>query len=312
MAKFTARYRTPNPCKVCGKHVEAGELIVWSRRNRGIFYHAACFDSFKPVETINERGEVEIKSEAAAEVEEIKFEKFDGKHEKFSVLLQLCKAHSAETPINIWMTGPAGSGKTKAAHQVAEALNQPFYFIGSISEPYSLLGYRDANGNYVRTLFREAYENGGVFLMDEIDGSSPNALLVFNAALANGHCAFPDKVVTRHKDCIVIAAANTFGLGGTSDYVGRVKLDAATLSRFVWLDWGYDEKLERKLAGNDAWFNRVVEIRNKVKSLGLRILVTPRATYTGAALLKSGIPQSMVEEMVIKQGMTNEQWAQVR
>jgi hypothetical protein len=135
---------------------------------------------------------------------------------------------------------------------------------------------------------------------------------VFNAALANGHCAFPDKVVTRHKDCIMIAAANTFGLGGTSDYVGRVKLDAATLSRFVWVDWQYDERLERKLAKNDAWFERVLSIRKKAKNLGLKILITPRATYTGAALLKSGINQEIVEEMVVKQGMTDEQWRAIK
>lgn len=308
MANFKAAARTENPCKVCGIFVEAGEMFVWSRRLRGVTYHQACFDSFKPVETVNEKGEVEITSQAVKA--EIKSDFL--KHEKFDLLLSLCLAHSQATPINVWLTGPAGSGKTKACEQIAAAMDQPFYFIGAISEPYSLLGYRDATGNYVRTLFREAYENGGVFLMDEIDGSSPNALLVFNAALANGFCAFPDKVVPRHKDCIVIAAANTFGLGGTSDYVGRVKLDAATLSRFVWIDWQYDERLERKLAGNDKWFERVLNIRTKAKNLGLKILITPRATYTGAALLKAGIAWETVELLVVKQGMTDEQWGSIK
>lgn len=308
MANFRAARRTENPCKVCGIYVEAGYMVVWSRRNKGVVYHQTCFNTFKPVETVNDKGEVEIKSTAT----EINLKSDSDKHESFGLLLALCKSHSQQIPINIWVTGPAGSGKTKACEQIAQELKQPFYFIGAISEPYSLLGYRDANGQYVRTLFREAYENGGVFLMDEIDGSSPNALLVFNAALANGWCAFPDKVVPRHKDCVIIAAANTFGLGGTSDYVGRVKLDAATLSRFVWVDWQYDEQLERKLAKNDDWFERVRSIRRKAKSLGLKILITPRATYTGAALLKVGINQEMVEQMVVKQGMTDEQWAQIK
>lgn len=313
MATFKAKYRTETPCKVCNLHVEKGEMLVWSRRNRGVFYHQACFDTYKPVETVNEKGEVEIKPEVAApKVRNTVLKSAKDKHEKFGLLLALCNAHTSETPINVWLTGPAGSGKTKACQQIAEELNQPFYFIGAISEPYSLLGYRDANGNYVKTLFREAYENGGVFLMDEIDGSSPNALLVFNAALANGHCAFPDKVVSRHADCIIVAAANTFGLGGTSDYVGRVKLDAATLSRFVWVDWQYDERLERRLAKNDVWFERVLSIRQKAKNLGLKLLITPRATYTGAALLKSGLDQAIVEQLVIKQGMTDEQWSLIK
>jgi len=45
MPTFTARYRSKNPCKVCHIHVEAGEKMVWSRRNRGVFYHDACFNS---------------------------------------------------------------------------------------------------------------------------------------------------------------------------------------------------------------------------------------------------------------------------
>lgn len=49
---FIAKYRTPVPCKVCGKHVEKGERIVWSRRNRGVFYHEHCYNetrsSFDP------------------------------------------------------------------------------------------------------------------------------------------------------------------------------------------------------------------------------------------------------------------------
>lgn len=234
-------------------------------------------------------------------------------HAQFDMLLKLCAAHSGSTtPINVWLIGPAGSGKTKAAEQVAEALGLKFYFSGAIAEPYSLLGYMDANGRLVRTAFREAYENGGIFLLDEVDGSSANALLSFNAALANGHCAFPDGVIKRDRDCIILAAANTFGLGGTSDYVGRVKLDAATLSRFVWLDWPYDESLERSLCVNQEWANRVIAIRHKVKSLGLKILVTPRASYTGDTLLSAGIPQAQVELMVIRQGMTEDQWNQVR
>src|SRR5580658_3509827 len=107
-------------------------------------------------------------------------------HKQFDILLKLCAAHSSSpTPVNIWITGPAGSGKTKAAEQVSEALGLNFYFCGAIAEPYSLLGYMDASGKLVRTAFREAYEHGGIFLLDEVDGSSANALLSFNAALAN-------------------------------------------------------------------------------------------------------------------------------
>jgi cobaltochelatase CobS len=53
------------------------------------------------------------------------------------------------------------------------------------------MGYMDAHGKLVRTLLREAYEHGGVFLLDEIDAGNPGVLTVLNALLANGQVGFP-------------------------------------------------------------------------------------------------------------------------
>jgi hypothetical protein len=74
-----------------------------------------------------------------------------------------------------------------------------------------------------------------------------------NAALANGELANPVNGETyhRHPECIIVAAANTYGLGGDAMYVGRNQLDAATLDRFILakLYVVYDEELERQIAG---------------------------------------------------------------
>lgn len=75
---------------------------------------------------------------------------------------------------SVFMVGPAGSFKTSAAKAVATALNLPFY-CESMSQQTSisqLLGYMDAHGRYVRSKLREAYEHGGVYLMDEIDNGN--------------------------------------------------------------------------------------------------------------------------------------------
>lgn len=233
-------------------------------------------------------------------------------HKDFATLLQVCSARDvAGNGLNVWLAGPAGTGKTTAARKVAEALGLPFYYTGSIDTQYALMGFVDAHGRVVSTEFRRAYETGGVFLFDEVDGSSPNATLAFNAALANGHAVFPDGQIARHKDFICIAAANTWGLGGTNEYVGRNKLDAAFLDRFVTLAWGVDEALETATCGNAAWSKRVQGIRANVARKGIKVLVTPRASYYGAALLAAGIPQATVEAMTIKKGMTEEQWSSV-
>lgn len=205
--------------------------------------------------------------------------------------------------LNVYLYGPSGSGKTYAAKQCAKALGVELYFTGAISNEYKLTGYMDAKGEYVATEFRKAYENGGLFLFDEIDGSFPQAVLAFNAALANDSMDFPDKNVSRNEKFYCIAAANTIGLGANRQYVGRNQLDAASLDRFVFVEWDYDENLERKVAGNDEWFEYVLKVRKVIDKLNLRHIVSPRASFFGAKLLGNGFSREDVENMVLWKGM---------
>jgi hypothetical protein len=234
-------------------------------------------------------------------------------HESFPVLLKMVNARGADGHrLNIWLPGPAGSGKTRAAMEAAKALKLAFRFCGALDSSYALLGFTDAHGQTVRTPFREAYEHGGVFLFDEVDASDPTAVLALNAALANGHCAFPDAQIERHPDCCIIAAANTWGQGGTFEYVGRMKQDAAFLSRFVVLPWAYDEKLERAISGNEAWANKVQSLRRAATARGVQVVISPRASTNGAALLAAGLTPEQVETATVRQGMDDATWAAVK
>ena len=234
-------------------------------------------------------------------------------HKCFADLLRVAQARTADGyRLNAWLAGPAGSGKTTAAKRVAEALGLAFYAHGAMDTSFQLLGYMDAQGRYVSTEFRKAYESGGVCLLDEVDSWSPSAQLALNGALANGECSFPDGMVNRHPDFVCVACANTWGLGGTNDYVGRLKLDAAFLDRFIPLDWPIDEDLETATCGNVQWSKRVQEIRARVRAKGIKAMISPRASYYGAALLGSGMPQERVEALAIRKAMTDDQWSQVR
>lgn len=219
-------------------------------------------------------------------------------HRSFPTLLKIL-----EQKLNVYICGPAGSGKTTAAQNCAEALNVPFYFTGAIASEYKLTGFIDAQGKIVSTDFRKAYENGGLFLFDEIDASFPQAVLAFNAALANDFMDFPDKRVQKHENFYCIAAANTIGMGADRQYVGRNQLDAASLDRFVFLDWQYDENLEQELAENKTWTYKVQKIRKIVNEKKIRFVVSPRASIKGAQLLAAGFNESEVEEMVLWKGM---------
>jgi MoxR-like ATPase len=234
-------------------------------------------------------------------------------HSKFPLLLKTCNTRlRSGHRLNVWLAGPAGTGKTTAAENVAKAMSLEFRFNGAIDSPYKLSGFIDASGRAVRTPFREAWEHGGVYLFDEVDASSPGAILEFNAALANGIYAFPDRCIPRHKDCVIIAGANTTGLGASLEYVGRMKQDAAFLDRFVMIDWHLDEALEMALCANTLWHARVRSVRERVKSRGVKgVMITPRATLYGEALLSAGIDQATVEAMTLRKVMAADQWSQV-
>ena len=200
---------------------------------------------------------------------------------------------------NVYLVGGAGSGKTTIAAQAAESLELPFYSTGAVGMAYQLQGFINAEGKYMETDLYRAYVNGGVFLFDEIDASSAQALLAFNAIAANDLAAFPCGTVKRHPDFVIVAAANTFGAGADAQYVGRSQLDAATLDRFAFIPMDYDEKLELAISPNDAWTRHVQAFRRAVRELKLRHVVSPRASIKGGKLLSAGLEWDRVEQLVL-------------
>lgn len=171
----------------------------------------------------------------------------------------------AASRVPIMMVGPAGCGKSYLGSKLAEALGLPFY-AQSCSEGISesvFTGWLLPTGSggafvYVPAPFITAYEEGGVFLLDEMDAADPNLLAFLNMALAGNMFflaqRFKKPLVKRHPDFVVIAAANTFGAGADAMYVGRNQLDEATLDRFragmVMMD--YSDEVETAIIDADV------------------------------------------------------------
>lgn len=219
---------------------------------------------------------------------------------------------------HVMMVGPAGTGKSTIAEQAAEALGLSFYSI-SLSPQTSeskFLGYLDANGAYHRTLFREAFENGGVFHVDEIDNGHPSILAVLNAALANSQMAFPDGMVKRHCDFRVIASANTYGRGFTRQYVGRQQLDAATLDRFTVITIDIDPALERALCHStgadaatvDKVLTYIDKLRSRAATEGLQVILSPRASVGMCRLLHAGFDWDAAVDARVRRGLDDDTW----
>jgi MoxR-like ATPase len=185
------------------------------------------------------------------------------------------------------LVGPAGTGKSTAVEQAARHFGLHFYTANRIQNSFELTGYNDANGRYVPTQFYNAYKNGGIFFFDEIDASSPDALITINTAVAQGYMAFPGETipVIMHTDFKVVAAGNTYGSGANRQYCGRNNLDAATLDRFMVIDWGYDKKLEQKLIKDDALLRFAWAVREVLEQNRMSVIISTRGILATKKIL---------------------------
>lgn len=167
-------------------------------------------------------------------------------HEMFDTILTM-----VNKDIPVFLSGPAGCGKNYLCKQVADALELDFYFTNAVTQEYRLTGFIDASGIYHETEFYKAATKGGLFFLDEIDGSIPEVLILLNAAIANRYFDFPNGRVTLHPKFRIIAAGNTAGSGGDSLYTGRTRLDAASLDRFCLVRINYSKAIERAITNNN-------------------------------------------------------------
>lgn len=174
-----------------------------------------------------------------------------------------------------------------------------FYFSNAITQEYKLTGFIDATGTYQETQFYKAFKNGGVFLLDEIDASVPEALVVLNMAIANGYFDFPNGKVEAHPNFRIVACANTYGLGGNDVYVGRNQLDGASLDRFAVIYFDYDATLEKNLVVSQEWAEFIQALRARIHQRQIKHIVSMRATIYGDKLIQAGTPINTILMQVV-------------
>lgn len=201
---------------------------------------------------------------------------------------------------NVLLNGPSGTGKNVLGNQISEAFGLEFYCTPAIRQEYKLSGFIDANGKFVETPFYKAWTNGGVYLFDEMDASDATVILNINSALANGYYEFPIGLKKKHKDFYILGAANTLGNGGDRIYTAREELDASTIDRFAVVPFGYDEKLERELAGNEDIYKFITAVRKAIEETGLRYVVSMRATKSLAQLYGKMDIQELIKYVVCR------------
>lgn len=193
----------------------------------------------------------------------------------FENILHLVAAHE-----NVYLYGPAGSGKNTIAEQIAEALGVEFYYQNTLVTKFDVSGYKNAQGEYEETPFYKAWKNGGLFFPDELDNSTAEAIIALNAALANGYYTFPNsgEKVAKHPDFYCIAAGNTNGQGATEEYCGRYQMDESSRDRFAFVEIDYNAKIEESICGGHLDILEFIrDLRSVTKSLQIKLICGYRA-----------------------------------
>lgn len=201
-----------------------------------------------------------------------KVEKVEGiTHPKYDEVLAMIAEGE-----NVYLYGPAGSGKNVLCAQVAKGLGIPFYYQNTVLTKFDLSGFKNAVGDFEKTEFFQAFTQGGLFMLDEVDNSTAEAMVALNAALANGYYSFPGiGRVDVHPDFRCIAAGNTIGTGADSAYCGRYKLDASSRDRFCFESIDYCEEIEKAITAGDETGILVFihDLRRAVKEVGAEIIL---------------------------------------
>lgn len=226
--------------------------------------------------------------EVKIEIPSIPTAKFEGKaHPALERVLKLIAAGQRF----FLLVGPAATGKSTLAKQVAETLKRPFCAtaITETMQREDLLGVRahdlmKGEVKYRSTPIVDTWEAGGVICLDELDRGNPNTLCALNS-IEQGALYVPRSdaeggSVSKSATAIVIGTANTYGTGASRTYVGANQLDAAFVDRFRVIEVGYDREIETVVCGGDETARQMVALiqtaREKADRASVRRPLTTR------------------------------------
>jgi len=190
---------------------------------------------------------------------------------------------------NLWLCGPAGTGKTTICKIVAQSLGLPCTILSCSAgtSPSEFIGHKFPAPRH--SAFSAALGMPGIIVIDEITMLDPAVCATANAVLANNEVETSVGHVIRNPDCTIIATANTTGQGADRMYIGNNQLDAATLDRFVGGMIHVDYSAEYESQFDKAVVDFAKRIRESIAQHNIRRVCSTRAIIAGDKMKKAGL-----------------------
>lgn len=218
---------------------------------------------------------------------------------------------------NVWLAGPAGTGKTEFVKNLCAGLGRAFVRVSfdSGAERYEFIGgERVKNGTTVYqrgVVLRGFTRPGAVVLLDEVSFARPEYLSALHAALEpSGVITIPEtgEVVRKAQGVVFMAADNSNGRGDfTGMYVGVREQNVAFVNRFAkTINFQYlDPEAEAKVVVSRAGCNEqlaalLVSFMRACRAAGetaqLDHVPTLREVFYLAESLTDGMPYRLAFE----------------
>jgi cobaltochelatase CobS len=200
---------------------------------------------------------------------------------------------------NVYLIGEAGTGKTFLAERVAKALKRDQYTLNcsQYTTPIDIIG-GETIGGFKEGKLLNAWEKGGILILDEMPKLDANTAGLFNDALAKSSKTIPDNNATLpnpRKGGSPIPRSPLFGCIATgniypnkvdmSRYVGNNQQDLSLLDRFSGGVYfvGYNDLLDGELSRYKFIFDLFVGSKTGAKQ-GLRYYMIDK-NYTNFAVV---------------------------
>lgn len=187
--------------------------------------------------------------------------------------------------------GPTGSGKTSFFRQFAARLNIPVHSITGhgAMEVQDMLGDRtllDGDIIWQDGALTQAFRDGHVFMVNEVDAIRPDVLVGLNSILEDSELVLTQnggQVVERHPNFRAVFTANTAGDGDVSgSYQGTLRMNAAFRDRNVFDYMDYLEPEEERKVLDSVCQDIEKDVRDSLCDKMIKAANDVRTVYKGA------------------------------